>query len=78
MKEQNNPVLVFCLSGFISSALCIKIMVETNRAWSKEIATLYVVGKRYEAREIPAWLYQQIEMPGKIKVRSEPLVTDEN
>jgi len=58
------PVFVFDVSGIISAALCCKVMLETNRAWSKEIATAFIINKRYEAKDMQPWLYQQINLPG--------------
>ena len=54
---KTNSVFVFDVSGIISAALCVKVMLETNRAWSKEIATAFIIKKRYEARDLPPWLY---------------------
>ncbi len=51
------PVFVFDISGIISAALCIKVMLETNKAWSKEIATAFIINKRYEAKDMPSWLF---------------------
>lgn len=59
-SEEKRPVLVFDVSGIISAAICVKVMLETNRAWSKEIAMAYIINKRYEAKDIPSWLYSQI------------------
>ena len=67
------PVFVFDISGILSAALCVKVMLETNRAWSKEIATAFIINKRYEAKDMPSWLYQQITLPGQKKLRSTPL-----
>lgn len=52
------PVFVFDVSGILSAAVCCKVMIETNRAWSKEIATAFIINKRYEAKDMPPWLYQ--------------------
>jgi len=57
----------------ISYAFGVKLMIEKNKAWSKEIAMLYIINKRYEAKDMPSWLFQQINLPGQKKVRSEPL-----
>lgn len=57
-KKEKTPILIFCLTGFISAAICTKVMLEKNRAWSKEIAMAYVLNKRYEVKDIPSWLYQ--------------------
>ncbi len=52
------PVFIFDLSGILSAAICCKVMLESNKAWSKEIATLFIINKRYEAKDMPSWLYQ--------------------
>jgi hypothetical protein len=57
IKEGRGPVFVFDISGLISAAICVKVMLETNKAWSKEIATAFVFNKRYEAKDMPSWLY---------------------
>ncbi len=51
------PVFVFDVSGILSAAICCKVMLESNKAWSKEIATLFIINKRYEAKDMPPWLY---------------------
>ena len=63
-KKENVPILIFDISGMLSAALGVKIMLETNKAWSKEIAMAYIINKRYEAKDMPAWLYSQIFLPG--------------
>jgi hypothetical protein len=57
----------------LSAAICIKVMLETNKAWSKEIATAFIINKRYEAKDIPPWLYLQIFLPSVKRVKSEPM-----
>lgn len=57
----------------LSAAIGVKVMLETNRAWSKELAMAYIINKRYDAKEMPAWLYSQILLPGQKRVKSEPL-----
>ena len=56
-NKENAPVFVFDVSGILSAAICCKVMIETNRAWSKEIATAFIINKRYEAKDMPSWLY---------------------
>jgi len=68
------PIFVFDVSGILAAAVCTKIMLETNKGWNREIATMFIINKRYEAKDIPAWLYKQITMPGQ-KMRSAPLVS---
>ena len=55
---ESAPVFVFDVSGILSAAICCKVMLESNRAWSKEIATAFIINKRYEAKDMPSWLYQ--------------------
>lgn len=57
MDPDKKPILIFDVSGMLSAAICIKVMLETNKAWSREIATAFILNKRYEAKEIPSWLY---------------------
>ena len=52
-----SPVFVFDVSGILSAAICCKVMLESNRAWSKEIATAFIINKRYEAKDMPSWLF---------------------
>lgn len=54
---KTGPVFVFDVSGMLSFAVCLKVMLDINKAWSKEIGTAFIINKRYEARDIPAWLY---------------------
>lgn len=77
-EMKQGPVFVFDISGILSAALCIKVMMETNRAWSREIATAFIINKRYETKDMPSWLYQQITLPGQKKVRSAPLDLHDN
>ncbi len=67
------PIFVFDVSGMLSAAICCKVMLESNKAWSKEIATAFIINKRYEAKDMPSWLYQQINLPGVKKIKSRPL-----
>ena len=50
-------MLIFCISGQVSAAVAMKVMIETNKAWSKEIAMAYIINKRYEAKDIQPWLF---------------------
>lgn len=68
------PVFVFDVSGILSAAVCLKVMVDSNRAWSKEIAMAFIINKRYEAKDMPAWLYQQVTLGGTKRLRSDPIV----
>ncbi|CDW84256.1 UNKNOWN [Stylonychia lemnae] len=73
-SKVNLPILIFDVSGIISAAIGVKIMLETNKAWSKEIAMAYILNKRYEAKDMPSWLYSQILLAGQKKFKSEPLM----
>mmetsp|Transcript_33222 Transcript_33222/g.32322 ORF Transcript_33222/g.32322 Transcript_33222/m.32322 type:complete len:198 (+) Transcript_33222:384-977(+) len=64
--KENTPILVFCINGVISSAVCTRVMLRTNKAWSKEIALAYIMNKRYEAKDMPSWLFSQIVV-GEVK-----------
>ena len=55
--KKKEPVFVFDISGIVSAAICVKVMLETNKGWSKEIATAFICNKRYEAKDMPGWLY---------------------
>ena len=55
---ERSPVFVFDVTGILSAAICCKVMLESNKAWSKEIATMFIINKRYEAKDMPSWLYQ--------------------
>jgi hypothetical protein len=51
-------------------------MLQTNKAWSKEISMAYILNKRYEAKDMPSWLYQQIHVGASQKPKAAPLVID--
>ena len=71
---ERSPVFVFDVSGMLSAAICCKVMLESNKAWSKEIATMFIINKRYEAKDMPSWLYQQINLHGVKKKRTGPII----
>ena len=56
MKE--GPVLLMCVSGQISGALAMKVVMDTNKTFTKELATAFVMTKRYELNDVQTWLYQ--------------------
>ena len=70
---EKTPILLFCVSGMISAAACLRLLLETNKAWPKEIATAYIMNKRYETKDFPAWLYSQVNRSDPKKMKSEPL-----
>lgn len=53
-------MLIFCVNGFLSAAVAIKLLMETNKTFSKELAVAYVMNKRYEMKDMPNWLYSMI------------------
>lgn len=54
------PLMIFCVSGHVSGAMAIKLQMDTNKTFNKELASAYVMTKRYELKDMQAWLYQQI------------------
>lgn len=56
-EMKSGPVFVFDVSGILSAAICLKVILDTNRAWTKEIGMAFIINKRYEAKDMPAWLY---------------------
>lgn len=58
---KDGPVLMLCVSGMISGALAIKITMDTNKTFNRELASLFVMQKRYECQNgIQPWLFGQI------------------
>ena len=55
---------MFCVSGMVSGAVAVKIMMDTNLNYSKEMAVAYVMSKRYELKDMPSWLFGQIGPKG--------------
>lgn len=49
-----------CVNGMLASALAIRLMMETNKAFNKELAVAYVMNLRYEVKDMPSWLYAMI------------------
>ena len=75
--KEGKKTLIFDASGMLSAAIGVKLMLETNKAWSKEIAMAYIINKRYEARDMPAWLYSQILLPNQKRTKAEPMEIDQ-
>ena len=50
--KQSFPVMIFCLTGQISGAMAIKLQMDTNSTFNKEIASAYVMTKRYELKDM--------------------------
>ena len=76
--NNGTKVLVFCPSGQISGALIIKWAIDTNKLFTKEIATAFVMQRRYEIKDIPAWLFIQILPFGQQKTKLRPLIEEGN
>lgn len=62
IKNKQGPVFLFCINGFLSSAVACEYVMRTNKAFSKEIAMAYIMNKRYENKDMPAWLYSMIAL----------------
>jgi hypothetical protein len=50
--------MIFCVSGQVSGAMSIKLTMDTNKTFNKELASAYTMTKRFELKDVPAWLYQ--------------------
>jgi hypothetical protein len=61
INEGKGPVFVFDVNGFLAGAIAIKVLMSTNKTFSKELAVAYVMNKRYELRDMPSWLYSMIK-----------------
>lgn len=59
-KKEKLPMLIFCVNGYLSGAVATKLLMETNKTFSKELAVAYVMNKRYELKDMPHWLYTMI------------------
>lgn len=55
--NQGSRTMVFCPSGQVSGALAIKWAMDTNKMFTKEIATAFVMQRRYELKDMQAWLH---------------------
>ena len=53
-------MFIFCVNGLLSGAVAIKLLMETNKTFSKELAVAYVKGKRYELKDMPNWIFTMI------------------
>ena len=74
-NPETGPVFLMCVSGNVSGALAMKIVMDTNATFSKELATGYVMTKRYELNNIQPWIYQQVGPKGQ-KKKVTPLVEE--
>ena len=41
--------------------------MDTHAAWTKEIALAFVMNKRYEVKDMPSWLFCQVQRQPKKK-----------
>ena len=58
--KEKLPCFIFCVNGLLSGAVAVKIMMESNKTFTKELAVAYVMNKRYELKDMPNWLYTVI------------------
>ena len=65
--KETGPVLLLCISGQITGALGIKVVMDTNATFTKELATAFVMTKRFELNNIQPWLYNQVGPKGMKK-----------
>jgi len=47
----------------LSGALAIKLTMEFNKTFNRELAMTYVANKRYELKDMPRWLYGMLDPP---------------
>lgn len=59
-KKEKLPMFIFCVNGYLSGAVAVKLLMETNKTFSKELAVASVMNKRYELKDMPHWLYTMI------------------
>ena len=59
-KTSEYPVFLFCVNGFLSSAIACQYLMRVNSTFSKELAMASVMAKRYENKDMPGWLYSMI------------------
>lgn len=52
--------MLMCVNGFLSGAIATRLIMESNKTFNRELAMAYVMGKRYELKDMPGWLYQMI------------------
>ena len=60
IENKEGPVLILCINGLLSSAVACEYVMRTNKALNKELAMTYIMGKRYENKDMPGWLYSMI------------------
>lgn len=62
--KAQQPILILCVNGMLSGALAVKLTMELNKVFTRELAMAYVSNKRYELRDMPTWLFQMIDPKG--------------
>jgi hypothetical protein len=45
--------------------------MDTNKTYTKELATAYVMSKRYELKDMEAWLFSQIGPKGQKRLKAQ-------
>ena len=61
IDNEHKTVFVFDLSGQVASAFAIKYFWHKNKHFPKDIATASVMNKRFEVKDMPGWLFMQIQ-----------------
>lgn len=62
INEGPGAVLIYWLQGNMSAAVCIKYLM-LNRKVNREIAAALVMSKRPEVKNIPSWIFMQLDPP---------------
>jgi rhodanese-related sulfurtransferase len=62
MSEGDGAVLIYCLQGNLSAAVWIHMLMQEKK-WPREFAAAAVMSKRPEIKNIPNWLFGQIDAP---------------
>ena len=57
LLEKKEPIFIFCVNGFLSGAIAVRLTMESNKTFTKELAMAYVMNKRYDLKDMPGWLY---------------------
>lgn len=55
--KEKQPILILCVNGMLSGALAVKLTMELNKVFTRELAMAYVTNKRYELKDMPTWLF---------------------
>ncbi|CAI2375553.1 unnamed protein product [Moneuplotes crassus] len=62
IDDGEGAVLIYCLQGNLSAAVCIHMLMQEKK-WGRELAAAAIMNKRPEVKNIPTWLFQQIDAP---------------